>query len=164
MRLAYRLPAIAGAVLLLATCGPAQTVNTRPTPDLARMVAENVAVFNGFMPILKFPTPLAYTFLRHQVETCSGLTREGWPTFWVAPLVLLNSEGAVGLYIRGHRQIIFALGYETVPWAIRHEILHDLVDAPVGSPAHPPEYFAEKCALLVYPIAPARSGSSGGQP
>lgn len=133
----------------LVTC-VAPTVTQQGQPSPRDIIADNVAVMDGTTALLRFSPPLAYFFWRSQVEQCSGVLREGIPSLWIAPIVELNAKGAIGMYIRDQRRIVFALGAETVAWVVRHEFLHDLLNITQGD-THPAEYFGEKCGALVYP-------------
>lgn len=142
--------------LPLVTCrAPVESpASSPPAKVLARIVAENVVVF-GATPVLRFTPPPIYTMWRIQVEQCSGLRREGWPTFFVAPTIRLELDAksfAIGLYRRDGQRIIFALGYEAVDWVVRHELLHWLLDVGPGEESHPEEYFDTRCGRLVAPL------------
>lgn len=143
------------SVLLLLACR--QPVHTPPNPlaeARARVLLEQVAFWQDTVPIVKFRPPFAYGYWRLEVETCSGKTREGWPTFYQAATMPLREDGAWAVYDHTANAVIFGLGVADISWLIRHELLHFLLSPDLG---HPPEYFDAdegKCAALVNPPKP----------
>ena len=154
------------AVLLLAACAKPQENNgPRPARHDSEIVRRNVAFVNDTLPVLAFPTPHVYGAIRVALEQCSGLTREGWPRFYIAALNPLPGA-LLGFYDEQTRSVVFALGNENHAGTVAHEILHWLL-APIISPrrgreeswedfvarVHPEAYFGEsgRCAHLLYP-------------
>lgn len=147
-------------------CGPSQPV-LAPTPSAsarrADILARDIAWLGDSVPLVRFNIPHIYGLWRLQVEQCTGLSRPGWPLFYVAPIVPLSSDGRVAMYASGSNSIVFALAHEGMDWIVRHELLHFLLaplipKAPKGeTPAeaalrvHPPYYFDGRCAFLVQP-------------
>ena len=146
-----------GSSILLATCrAPAST--TPRARSTAELLAGNVSIMDGTTVILRFNPPPIYRMWRAEVEECSGVQREGDPTFWIAPKTKLNEGGAIGLFVRDQRRVVFALGFEAVDWVVRHEILHDLLDVR-DNDGHPELYFKLRCRQLVWPPEVQLGGS-----
>lgn len=134
---------------LLVTCrAPVATHPSKPSPR--ELIASSVALMDGTTVVLRFDPPPIYFMWRAQMERCSGLTRDGTPTFWIAAAITLNAQGAIGMFVRDERRIVLALGAETLSWVVRHEILHDLLNIEKGNP-HPPEFLVDRCGALVQP-------------
>lgn len=57
-----------------------------PSPGDIRagLIRRDVAFAFDTLPLLRFEPPFIYGAIRLQAERCSGLTREGWPRFYVA--------------------------------------------------------------------------------
>jgi hypothetical protein len=148
------------AILLLAGCTSmhAQSLAEKQIDILRR----DLAWYGDTIPILRYNPPYAYSIWRETVERCSGLSREGWPRFYVANIdVLPGQRGA--FYAGNHNVVVFALGYEVQPWAFMHEILHFLhhphvAPIPLGETdeeqkvrTHPDSLFRAKCGPFVNP-------------
>lgn len=152
---------MAGLVLaisasVLVTCRvPEPNLAANAERAAAEIIARNVSMLDGTTVVLRFEPPPIYAMWRAEVELCSGLRRDGAPTFWLAPVLILNRGGAIGMYIREQRRIVFGLGSESIAWIVRHELLHDMVvSAKTIEESHPHKYFVELCGPLVYPVAP----------
>lgn len=156
-----RVLVLALLALLGATCARTPIPNVATT---AAILSRDVKWLNDSTPIVRFQTPYIYGFWRLQVEACSGRTREGWPTFYVAPVSPLLLGGRVtadGVYIKESNSIVFALGQETSRITVSHELLHWLIDDLVAAKpdsetfteqqarTHPSEYFERRCGLLL---------------
>lgn len=137
-------------LLPLITCMPPETLRTAERPGLAQIIAAQIGMLDSSTMVMQFPPPPVYAMWRFEVESCSGVAREGWPTFWLAQRPILNPAGALGLFIRNERRIVLGLGQETVDWIVRHELLHDALNIPKTEDSHPALYFKEKCGALVY--------------
>lgn len=145
-----RLALLLLAGIALSTCAlPPETASTPQAA--AQLIADNVAVMDGTITVMRFRPPPIYTMWRAEMEECSGLSREGSPTFWIASTVFLTKPGRLGAYVSPHRRIIFGLGNETLAWVVRHELLHDLINPAPGDTTHAPEFFEQKCGALVHP-------------
>lgn len=107
-----------------------------------RIIERDIAFMYDTVPVLRFRAPPVYAMWRAEVEECSGLKREGAPSFWIAPTTLMPNQW-LGMYIRQKRQVVLALGAETVAWIVRHEYLHDLIN----EPGHPAEFFGDSVSL-----------------
>jgi hypothetical protein len=158
MNAVIRVGAIAAASLVLITCASATTTTSvRDDGEMvrARLIAANTAVLDGTVTVMRFPAPPEYHAWRAEVEECSGLTRPGEVTYWIAAVQVMPPKQALGMYIRSERRIIFGLGFETAKWVFSHETLHDLLNIPDAQNTHPAEYFARgtPCGDLVNPPA-----------
>lgn len=136
------------------------TPTIQPTPletTRVRVVEDQLGWFDDTIPIVRFRPPFAYGYWRLQVEACAGVTKDGWPKFFMAPISPLRADYAIGLFASRSNSIIFAFGAETQPWVVRHEILHWLL-YPINTKDHPPEHFGPQspCGSLVN-IPPAGS-------
>ena len=157
--------AFALCIALLA-CGK-PTVDTRPPKQDAahEVVRRNVAIIHDSLVILRFAIPFQYGVLRLQVEQCAGVSRDGWPAFYVSAHNPLPG-GFAAFYDERSKSIVFALGNESEPATVAHELLH-FVLAPQVNPyrqrgespeafvarVHPETFFGEsgRCAHLLYP-------------
>lgn len=153
--------------LAVTTCGqPAVTTAPSPSARRAAYLDRDVAFIFDSIPILRFNRPFAYAAIRAAVEHCSGLTREGWPTFYVAPQNPLPGM-VMAFYSEDTQSIVFALGNEVSASTTAHELLHFLL-APHIPPkirkdesypdfiqrVHPDSVFdrlSGKCGPLLYP-------------
>lgn len=141
------------AATLAVTC--ARPVETEPTIERqAQILVRDIAFMHDTMPLLRFDPPPVYAMWMAEVEQCSGLRRDGQPTYWIAPRAVMHNDW-IGMYVRQERRAIFALGAETLAWVVRHEMLHDRLNLP----GHPPEYFGDelspgKCGHLVRRAVP----------
>lgn len=154
MRPFVRLAALTSSVLLLATCVQLETAPAPADEEMsrARLIAANTAVLDGSVTVMRFDPPPIYTLWRSEVEQCSGITRDGSPTYWVGSRPILNAKGALGFYVQGARRIVLGLGNESIAWIVRHEQLHDNLNLPLNTAdTHPPEFFRVKCRHLVFP-------------
>jgi hypothetical protein len=135
-------------------CASAPVI-TVPTPveHRARIAGRDIAWLGDTIPIMRFNMPFSYAYLRAEVEICSGLKRDGWPLFFVAPInpIWMQQGPAVAMYIEKSKIIVFALGSETIPAYVRHELLHFLIGATTRG--HPEEVFGPDapCAPLLVP-------------
>lgn len=144
----------AAVVLLLAltaTCAPLPTLHAPSSPRMAHLIADNIGVLDSTTMVMQFPAPPIYAFWRAEVELCAGRHRPGDATYWVAQRTILNAAGALGPYVRDERRIVLGLGNETVPWIVRHEMLHDILDLPRGVDPHPEAMFKKACGRWVFP-------------
>lgn len=100
-----------------------------PSPSMmqsrANVMARDIA-WKDSMPLLKFRPPWEYGAIRLQVEACSGLTRAGWPAFYIAPQNPLMGN-VLAYYDERTQSIVFGLGNENNTGTISHEILHWLL-------------------------------------
>lgn len=121
--------ALAFLVLLLCTACTLQHVppDSAPNPRV-RVADRDIAWIMDTVPIVRFNPPYVYAVIRMQAEQCSGLTREGWPRLYVAPInpIPTSMGPAKAIYTSGANAIVFALGYETDPRVVLHELLHYL--------------------------------------
>jgi hypothetical protein len=142
----YGLVALIGCASL-----PAQKVSTSQQVR-ARVAERDLAWLGDSIPLMRFNMPFSYTWLRSQMEECSGLKREGWPTFYLAPInpIWMAQGPAAAMYVHKTNVVVFALGSETVPWIIRHELGHFLLN---GMSGHPEQVFGPEspCAPLLQP-------------
>lgn len=118
----------------------------------AAIVETRLGWFADTIPIVRFNPPFIYGSWRLRVETCSGLTKSGWPAFFVAPINPLRSDFAVGIYAPSSQAIVFALGEEDEGWVVAHELLHWLA-APRNTKDHPDDLFGRTspCGPFVNP-------------
>ena len=130
----------------------------RATPALTTfqrdVLARQLGRINDTIPVLRFAPPRAYARWRAEVEACSGLTRTGWPAFYLAPIYPLDAEGHIAMYLYVNERILFALGVETDATVVRHELLHWLLIERYAHGEHPAEYFGSedapgRCTTLV---------------
>lgn len=122
----------------------------------AEVLFRQIAWFHDTVPLLRFNVPTIYGVWRIEVERCSGKEKQGWPSFYQAPISPLSSDGRVAFYAPDSKSIVFALGQVGESWIVRHELLHWLLDPhPLDDP-HPAEFFGDddgpgKCGHLVRP-------------
>jgi len=107
-------------------------------PPLAPTLAERrAAILNrevawmDTLPVLRFSTPYVYGSWRLQVEQCSGLTRNGWPTFYISAIAPLPQKRDA-LFAARADAIVFALGQESRPLTVIHELLHWLSESQIA--------------------------------
>lgn len=136
----------------------------------AEVIERDIAWLGDTIPILRIGVPFMYGYFRLQLEQCSGLTRDGWPRFYQAPInpIMTGDGPSAAFYDPEANVIVFALGTLTDRTVILHEMLHFLLkpqipDAPHGETreqkdlrVHPPKYFTEKCGHVINP--PAQKG------
>lgn len=151
------------ALCLLAACSvkhvPAPPHS--PSERRAAVVMRDVRWIHDTIPILRFEPYFIYFAWKAEMESCSGVKREGMPVFYVAPISPLAGDGRIGFYAPDSRSVVLSLGYERDAWIVRHEILHYLLEPVIpkarpGEPpeetairAHPPEFFERRCGPLV---------------
>lgn len=155
------------ALLLLAValeaCSVKHVEPNTPSQRRADVLGNRIAWIADTVPILRYEPFFIYHAWKAAVEACSGIKRDGMPTFYVAPISPLASDGRIGFYAPDTRTVVLALGYERDQWIVSHEILHYLLELviPKGRSgetmeetslrSHPPEYFTQKCGQLVSP-------------
>lgn len=126
-------------LLLLLSC---TTIHQPPEVGVRARQREIIARDVGFiydsLPILRFDVPFAYRMLKAQVESCSGLKRDGFPRLYESSQNPLPG-GHLAEYYHDGNVIVFALGSVVVAGIVRHELLHFLLAPETG---HPPEYFS----------------------
>ena len=125
-----------------------------PTAMERAVLARQLGRINDTIPVLRFAPPRAYARWRAEVEACSGLTRAGWPAFYLAPIYPLDAEGHIAMYLYVNERILLALGVETDATVVRHELLHWLLIDRYAHGEHPAEYFGSedrpgRCTTLV---------------
>lgn len=157
---------------LAIACGPTP-VTTAPTgnpaPNLHQRRVEilhrDVAWAMDTIMLMRFAPFDGYAVVRVQIERCSGLTRAGWPTFYVAPISPLPGH-VLGFYDEKRQAIVFALGNEIRAATVGHELLHWLLAPHIPSArgeyetyheyqsrVHPDSVFGTsgKCGAVLYP-------------
>lgn len=134
--------------VLLLGCTVRQVTPPR-TLDAARLqiVKRDVTFVYDSIPTLRFSPPFAYGAIRLQVERCSGLTREGWPRFYIAQDNPLPGF-VLAFYDEDRKAVVFALGNETVPSTVAHELLHYLLAPHIPSKKRSDESFTEYTARV----------------
>lgn len=160
------------AVFTVACAGNGHLVTpppTRPSVDSVRerIAREDIGWTSDSIPLLRFNPPFVYYGWRAALEACSGLTRSGWPRFFLAPVHPLPGNYH-GFFAHDSDAIVLAFANEMERWIVAHEILHWLSEdlIPAGKKGetqdemiertHPPELFGQKCAHMVNP--PNRGG------
>lgn len=119
------------------------------------ILLRDIAWLEDSIPLLRFDPPPIYAAWKAQIEKCSGVKRDGWPKFYIAPVLPLPKEW-LGFFAASSQTVVFALGFERQDWTVRHELLHYVLD-PLNLPdEHPAEYFGKganfgKCGDLVNP-------------
>lgn len=152
------------ALVLLAGC-TVQPYVVPPSVQVqrAQILEREIAWGRDTIPLLRFRVPFVYGAWRIELEQCSGLTREGWPSFYVAPVSPLPGS-LLGYYDEGAKAVVFALGNEARKQTVLHELLHFFL-APTIDPRrqpdetgeervarlHPADYFTGRCGQLLYP-------------
>lgn len=106
-----------------------------------RIAARDLAWANDTIPVLRFNPPFIYGSWKLQVESCSGLSKAGWPRFYVAPVNPIG-PGWGGYYASQSQSIVLALGNEVNPDIVKHELLHWLLD-PING--HPEDFYDTRC-------------------
>lgn len=143
-------------LLLLVVLSCHRSPATTPTPPLethrVRIANDRLGWYADTIPIVRYDPPYVYGMWRLRMEACSGVTKLGWPKFYMAPISPLNREWAVGIYAPRSESIVIALGAESADWVISHELLHWLL-APRSTKDHPAEYFGpdSPCGRFVNP-------------
>lgn len=124
--------------LLCTACTTQSHVSLTPSQKRAEILERTIGWYRDSIPLMSFAPPPIYGALRLQVEQCLGKTRGGWPNFFVANQPLPDNHAAV--YVAGRSVIVFSLGADRVPWIVRHEIGHWILEAHnvVG---HPPDHY-----------------------
>lgn len=126
-------------LVALIACATKEVTPTPTARDIRTgIVKRDVAFAFDTIPLLRFPIPYPYGAIRLQVEGCSGLTRDGWPRFYVAALNPLPGH-ILAFYREDMNAIVFALGNEVVPETIAHELLHYLLAPHIRSQPYPRE-------------------------
>jgi hypothetical protein len=120
-----------------------------------RAAETRIAWIADSIPIVRFDPPFVYHMLKAQVESCSGVHKDGFPAFFIAPIAPLGTHYEVAVFIRSSNVVVFSLGAENQPWVARHELLHWLL-APRDTKDHPPEFFSKdpligRCAPFITP-------------
>lgn len=167
------------AILQAIACAAAthQTDTTPSATTRTAILVRSIAWANDTIPVVRFNPPWAYGAWRLEIEACSGLHREGWPAFYVAPIAPLPGPDAghprAAYYDERSRSIVFALGTEGNASIAKHEILHYLlfpflprVNADTMTVdeaerwAHPTEYYGAtgRCAQAIN----SQRASNGG--
>lgn len=133
-------------LFLLASCHQPKTA-PEPADHKIKALADRLGWYSDSLPLLRFDPPPIYALWRAEVEHCSGHERAGWPKLFIAPVEHFNGTH-LAFYVYKQNAIVFALGSESAPWIVRHEILHFLLPP---SHEHDPEYFGEgtRCGALV---------------
>lgn len=172
MKVSRLLPLLCLAV----TCGTPAVVTAptdHPAPDLrtvrVNIIRRDIAWALDTVPLLKFPPFDHYAVIRLHAERCSGLTREGWPAFYVAPISPMPGW-VLAFYDEDRRAIVFSLGSEMRRETVLHELLHFLLAPHIPSKrrtdenyeqyqgrVHPDSIFSKatgKCGPLLYPTDP----------
>ena len=111
-----------------------------PEAERARIAKRDIAWFGDTTPIVRFNPPYIYGLWRLEVEACAGRTRDGWPNFYIAPTNPLGGD-KLAMYVYPSNSIVFSLGSEVVPWIVRHELLHFVLNGEGGQ--HPKEWFGD---------------------
>lgn len=117
----------------MATCAPFEP-STAPTPHQRRatLIAENVALLDDTIVVMRFDPPLDYLMYYAAILQCTGQRPATFPTFWVASVVNFPSRhGALAFYAHDTHQTVFALGTEFVPWIVMHEMVHHALQATI---------------------------------
>lgn len=118
---------LVGLIALIA-CGAHVAPLQAPTlkDRRAEIIKRDIAFSHDSLPLLRFAPPPVYGMIRLAMEKCTGLTRDGWPTFYVA-----NVEEFPGyvwaFYVEHSRSVVFALGREAQSSTVAHEIGHFLL-------------------------------------
>ena len=151
--------------VLLSACSCASTPSTaRVSDDIfairMRTLERDLRWTSDTLPILRFNPPLGYYALRERIEKCSGLTREGWPTFFQANVYPLPPMRNAFYAFHGDN-VVFAMGSAQNERVIMHELLHwltehlippaplDETDEEALTRTHPNEYFVVRCGQIV---------------
>jgi hypothetical protein len=121
------------------------TVHRPPQTDIReaqrRAIDDRVSWLGDSLPVVRFDPPYVYSMFKAQVEACSGVKKDGFPKFYIAPVAPLGSNYALAVFVPRQNVVVFALGSEVLPWVVRHELLHWLL-APRDTRDHPPEFFS----------------------
>ena len=149
--------ALCAVMATVAACGGQADSASVPSVAHKAILRRDIRWLSDSIVLLRFDAPPSYVQWKAEVEKCSGLHRDGWPTFFVAPVFPLPAL-RLGFYVWQSQTVVFALGAEREAWVVRHELLHWLLD-PKWAPKddeHPKAYFGlgtdfGKCGDLVNP-------------